>query len=91
MIGDVKVNMFYVCFIFDGWLPVLHILSWFWVFYGGWIHLILDDFDDLYRIDVIAWLSYPLEAYKMGFLVLTLVDPKPVLCHPNKGCYVLLL
>ena len=31
----------------------------------------------LYMIDFIGLLSYPLEAFQMGFLVLTLVYPKP--------------
>ena len=31
-------------------------------------------------------LSYPSEASQLSSLVLTLVDPKPRPCHPNKGC-----
>ena len=86
MIEDMKLYEFYWCFAFDGWLLVYHVLSWHWDFYDGWIHLLLVAFDGLYKFDVITWFSYPSEAYQMGFLVLTLVDPKLGLCHPNKGC-----
>ena len=44
------------------------------------------DFDGLNMIDFILFLSNPSEAFQMGFLVLTLVYPKPWLCHPTKGC-----
>ena len=49
------------------------------------------DFNGLYIIDFIGLLSYPSEAFQLGFLVLTLVFPKLGLCHPNKGCSFLLL
>ena len=38
-------------------------------------------FDGLYMIDFIGLISYPSEAFQMGFLVLTLVYPKVGLCH----------
>ena len=71
------------CFAFDGWLLVYHVLSWLWVLYDGLINLILVDFDGLYMIEFIGLVSYPLEAFQLGFLVLTLVFPKLGLCHPN--------
>jgi hypothetical protein len=51
------------------------------------LYLILVYFDGIYIFDVIGFHSYPSEAYQMGFLVLTLVDPELRLCHPKKGCY----
>ena len=91
MIEDLKLYEFYQCFTFDGWLLVWHILSWYCDFYGGWIYLQLVSFDGIYIIDFILFLTFPSEAFQMGFLVLTLVYPKPWLCHPNKGCAFLLL
>ena len=91
MIEDMKLYEFYWCFAFDGGLLVYHVLSWHWMLYDGWIHFLLVYFDGLYMIEFIGLLSYPSEAFQLGFLVLTLVFPKLGLCHPNKGCYFLLL
>ena len=91
MIEDLKLYEFNLCFAFDGWLLVWHVLSWYCEFYGGWIYLQLVSFYGLYIIDFIGLISDPLEAFQMGFLVLTLVFPQPWLCHPNKGCSFWLL
>ena len=85
MIEDMKLYEFYWCFAFGGWLLVLHVLSWYWDFYYGWIHFLFVCFDGLYMIYFIGLISYPSEAFQLGFLVLTLVFPKLGLCHPNKG------
>ena len=73
MIEDVKLNELYWCFVFDGWLLVLHVLSWCQV-YGGLLYFILVAFDGLYMFEFIEHLSYLSEASQLSSLIWTLVS-----------------